>query len=577
MSDSRDWVWSPRLNTYYRRTGPNDIVTRDGVRLPLSAIAEPRIIPEPRDVPDTVTSRPIPNTSSKVVPVGAGPSRSGGSRLSTSPKYTTDKASNVTNMMDQMTLSAPRSGPNAVIHRGVDYESRVQSAIQKEPKEDITLPDLYSTGIRAHGKLIAINSKTDEEYLDSGKTAGAAWSGNDFDIDTIAYRVRKQPSRFFVLGKIFLVLWAEPAGANSRVTTLPTGGVVPGRHKERIFTKVRRFVVIRAGDRSCSALPILTYDHQGAKKKSLDASENGIVFTGKAVPADAPQVPGLLEYPIRVNADDPTDKLDSESLIHYGKVYTIEHNIKVKPFGNVHDNYIQTLQLQFRDVWVNRMELPRPNPTPASIPRSANSQSGRASNLAPSGQGSDVVQSRQPRQLTDRQRAALEQHGAVADRVRRNTSNAGSRSIRPSDRGSGAGSEAAESSTTGSRRGAAALYLRLRTALLAQGCDEEEADRRARQGVARSLQAESQRAPGEQQREDDREVDSDAGGESDEDGRSGSAPSAGSPQSSQLSAMEIAIEALMARGYTREQARRVVAEAAARRSQSTGRGKERQT
>jgi len=53
--------------------------------------------------------------------------------------------------------------------------------------------------------------------------------------------------------QVFLVLWAEPAGAGAtRITNLPM--VIPGKHKEQVYSKVRRFVVVRAGDQSCSAL-----------------------------------------------------------------------------------------------------------------------------------------------------------------------------------------------------------------------------------------------------------------------------------------------------------------------------------
>nr|OQO30903.1 hypothetical protein B0A51_03186 [Rachicladosporium sp. CCFEE 5018] len=532
MSDSYRWIWSPVLKTYYRISGSNGIVTREGKRLPLSALSEPRKLASAKPIPERYTEV----VSAKTAP---GPGNSKSSSLSTSPTYITDQVSYMDDMMKGMGLSTPRTASDTAIHRGVDKRSHVQSAIKFLPKKDITQPDL----------------KDDAEFLDQ------------------AYRVRKQPNKFFVFGRIFLVLWAEPAGANSLVTSLPITGIIPGRHNEQIYSKVRRFVVIRPGDRSCSALPILTYDHQGAKKRYMNASENGIIFTGKDVPANAPRVSGLLGSPIRVNTDDPTDKLDAESLIHYGKIYTVEHNVKVKPLGMVHDDYMNTLQQQFRDVWVQRMELPRSNPNSASIPRSANSQGGRTSNVAASGQGSDIAPSRQPRQLTDRQRAALEQHGAVADRLRRNPSDAGGRSVRQSDRGSGNGSEAAESSAAGNRRGAAALYLRLHAALLAQGCDEEEAVRRAREGVRRSAQAASQRATAEQQRDEDDTIESGDESRSDRDDGSGSGSSAGSPPQSQPSAMDI----IMARGYTREQARRMIADATARRTQGTGRGKERQT
>ncbi|OQN98508.1 hypothetical protein B0A48_15769 [Cryoendolithus antarcticus] len=558
MSNSNGWIWSDNLGKYYQYTGrPDVIITSDGVRLPVSALSAPRILPGP------ATARPIPGSDLSSTSVEPGPRRDGfdPSRLSTSPKYyTTGRVSSLAEGMDAMTLSTPRTEPNSAVHRGVDRQTRIQSAIKFEPKEDITQPDLYRKGVRAYGKLVATESEDNEEFLDP------------------AYRVRKQATKFFVLGKVFLVLWAEPASANSFVTRLYTGGVIPGRHKERIFTKVRRFVVIRAGDRSCSALPILTYDHQGAKKRLLNASENGIIFTGKAVPAGAPRVPGLLDQPIRVNADDPTDKLDVESLIHYGKVYTIEHNIKVKPFGMVHDNSVQPLLQQFSNVWVYRVGLPLANPNPSSNPRSAHSQSGSASNPGGYRRDSDVTQVRRPLELTERQRAGIEQHGAVAERLMRNPSDGGRRSTRQSGRGSGAGSEAAESSTAGRRRAETALYHRLRNRLLEQGYGEEEADSRARQGVltARTVQATSQRTTTQSPGEEGEAAQSDDDSGSGEDDHDQSEASADATQGSQASARELAIDALMARGFSREQARQVLAEVAARQSQDTSKGKTRQ-
>lgn len=52
-----------------------------------------------------------------------------------------------------------------------------------------------------------------------------------------------------------MVLWAEPAGEPSD-RTLVTAGVrsIPGKHGERIFSKVRRFIVIRESEMYCSAL-----------------------------------------------------------------------------------------------------------------------------------------------------------------------------------------------------------------------------------------------------------------------------------------------------------------------------------
>lgn len=54
---------------------------------------------------------------------------------------------------------------------------------------------------------------------------------------------------------------------------------------------------------------------------------------------------------IRVNSDEPIDKLQARSRIDFGKVFTIQHNVKVKSFGQVHPDSMAALQSQFLSVW----------------------------------------------------------------------------------------------------------------------------------------------------------------------------------------------------------------------------------
>lgn len=58
-----------------------------------------------------------------------------------------------------------------------------------------------------------------------------------------------------------------------------------------------------------------------------------------------------------MDPDFPEDKLDPLSRINYGSVYTIEHNLKVKPFGMVNRDFFQPLLDQFGDVWISKVGL----------------------------------------------------------------------------------------------------------------------------------------------------------------------------------------------------------------------------
>lgn len=59
---------------------------------------------------------------------------------------------------------------------------------------------------------------------------------------------------------------------------------------------------------------------------------------------------GMLE-PIRVMPTDPNAMMDPLSRLNFGKVYTVEYNVKVSDFGDVHSSSITNLERQFLYVW----------------------------------------------------------------------------------------------------------------------------------------------------------------------------------------------------------------------------------
>jgi hypothetical protein len=55
--------------------------------------------------------------------------------------------------------------------------------------------------------------------------------------------------------------------------------------------------------------------------------------------------------PIRVVSKYKTEELDSMSRVNFVKLYTVEHNTKVKEFGLVHRDYQYLLEKQFYQCW----------------------------------------------------------------------------------------------------------------------------------------------------------------------------------------------------------------------------------
>ena len=100
----------------------------------------------------------------------------------------------------------------------------------------------------------------------------------------------------------------------------------------------------------------MTYGGQGVGKLYVKKSDHAIIYSGRNPPASmSSERPargelGMRSYAIRVDPDKRDEKLDPMSRIDFGKMHTIHHNLKVRPFGMVNDNSISHLLSQFEAV-----------------------------------------------------------------------------------------------------------------------------------------------------------------------------------------------------------------------------------
>ncbi|KAK1067316.1 hypothetical protein LTR12_008785 [Friedmanniomyces endolithicus] len=235
--------------------------------------------------------------------------------------------------------------------------SRVTTNIGTGPPERIIDPYLYDQGVRARRAIYGNN-------------------GNEGEQEPLFSNFRIRRHDFFTLGRVFMILWSEPFGE----TTTNIGSVIQndrnipglfrGRHGERVYSKVRKFVIIREGRDFCTALPVVTYGARGVSKFGVTKFEHGIIYTGSAVPEPLPAerpVRGeraMSATAIRVTPDAQGMRLDEMSRIDYAKVHTIEHNLKVAAVGVVHPASMEALITQFRSVWLDQA-TDRPNPNAA--------------------------------------------------------------------------------------------------------------------------------------------------------------------------------------------------------------------
>lgn len=157
---------------------------------------------------------------------------------------------------------------------------------------------------------------------------------------------------------MFHTLWSEATDNSSVISGRKSGNFTLSAYGEYIHSKVRRFVVVKEGKVSCTAIPMTTYNGQGVGKKGVKKSDHVIVHTGKTAPAPMPgEKPNITEneagmqpFPIRIDPDLKTDALSPESRLDFGKPCPIHHNVKVKSFGMVNRASLQALISQWRDV-----------------------------------------------------------------------------------------------------------------------------------------------------------------------------------------------------------------------------------
>ena len=189
-------------------------------------------------------------------------------------------------------------------------------------------------------------------------------TGGEFEPLDPSYKVRKKDYKsFFVVGKVFSTLWTEPfeGPRNDQNETF----VSHIKYDAMAFSKIRRFVIVKAGNRACTCLPVTSYQGLGVNKDWINLDEHGFIYSHKC-----PQpVAGMDKLPLKISLVKRTAPLRDPSLINYGRVYTVETNVKVKEVGDLDSRSRKDLLAYFKYTFFpdDRDDGNKPS-TPASYP-----------------------------------------------------------------------------------------------------------------------------------------------------------------------------------------------------------------
>ena len=166
------------------------------------------------------------------------------------------------------------------------------------------------------------------------------------------YHVRDNGTKFFTFGRVFATLWHSSIGVSKQE---PKRGdqVKPGRFGEPIHSKIQRMAVVKEDHGFCWCIPINTYNGKGVAKSGFnprDIHAHAIIYMAGSPSEGAKGEPKMSKKPIEVNPAGPDQKLDPMSRVHFGKVHTVEHNVKVMNVGQITRNSLQ----HFEGYWNNK-------------------------------------------------------------------------------------------------------------------------------------------------------------------------------------------------------------------------------
>jgi hypothetical protein len=191
--------------------------------------------------------------------------------------------------------------------------------------------------------ISTIESAIEEDSAVGAPSIDPDIRGTEEDREYLDPRYYKRPDakKFFVVGRVFALLWHESVGEGRPGEEQPSlvEHTTVGRYGQRVFSHIRRMAVVRERGGYCVCIPINTYGSQGVMKHGLGIAEreaHSVIHGSDTAPyAREAERPFLVKKPIAVKMASKEQKLDKMSRINFGKPSSVEWNVKVMHVGRV--------------------------------------------------------------------------------------------------------------------------------------------------------------------------------------------------------------------------------------------------
>ena len=146
-----------------------------------------------------------------------------------------------------------------------------------------------------------------------------------------------------------MMSWSEPTAnhpyPNDSSVSLDIYGQNP-------HSRIRRFIVVKQGTGYSICLPVNTYGGQGTLKYGLNVQDHALIYTGATPPPLLLGEEELEKEPLRIIPTDSSYELDVASRVNFGKVYTVEHNLKVKDVGLISEQSLPKLLYHYNKLHI---------------------------------------------------------------------------------------------------------------------------------------------------------------------------------------------------------------------------------
>lgn len=126
-----------------------------------------------------------------------------------------------------------------------------------------------------------------------------------------SYKVQTRDYKtFFRVGRVFSTLWTDALGNNAgKVDPTFVSEVLYG---ERVYSKIRRFIVVREGERSVSCLPVTSYANEGIRKSGIRLDEHGFIYSRNK----PTKIEGMCSRPLKLNLAQGAAHFKDPSLVN---------------------------------------------------------------------------------------------------------------------------------------------------------------------------------------------------------------------------------------------------------------------